>query len=336
VKILVLAGGDSNEREVSLDSGAAVCRSLQRLGHEVRALDPATGAGLLDADGKFLLPGVRGSAETADAAASNLIVNTLTSDTLDADLVFIALHGGGGENGSIQNLLDLAGIKYTGSGMAASAVAMNKALTKRLMTSLGVATPEWRLIKVNQDTDLSAEAAALAEELAPPLIVKPNDGGSTIGLTKVTDQAALAEALRIAANESNQILAEQYVEGRELTVAVFSGRAFPVVEIKPVSGLYDYEAKYTKGKSEYIAPAEIDDAIAERLQKAATEIYREIGCEGLVRVDFILDSESRFFCLELNTLPGMTELSLSPMAMKCEGIDFDQLVKMIVEAAQNR
>jgi D-alanine-D-alanine ligase len=335
LKILVLAGGDSNERDVSLDSGTAVCGSLQRLGHDVRAIDPATGAELLDSDGKFLLPGARELAN-GDGQTPNQMVTSLAAQVDHAEIVFIALHGGGGENGSIQNLLDLAGIKYTGSGMTASAVAMDKAVAKRVMASLNIATPDWELVRADSDTDFSVVAVSIVKRLAPPIIVKPNDGGSTIGLTRVTEEAQLPSALHRAAKQSSQILIEKYVAGRELTVAVFDSRAYPVVEIKPVSGLYDYEAKYTKGKSEYVAPAEIDDNLATGLKAAASEIYRAIGCEGLARVDFIVDGEDRFFCLEVNTLPGMTELSLAPMAMKCEGIDFDKLVTMIIDSALRR
>ncbi len=333
MKILVLAGGDSNERDVSLDSGAAVCGSLQRLGHEVRALDPATGVELLDTDGEFLLPGARALADGLVPGASTEILKSLAARVDDAEVVFIALHGGGGENGSIQNLLDLAAIRYTGSGRTASAVAMDKAIAKRVLASLDIATPDWELVRVDSDTDFKPVADEIAGRLSVPMIVKPNDGGSTIGLTKVTEANRLPEALEKAAEQSSQVLIEKYIAGRELTVAVFDGHAYPVVEIKPSSELYDYEAKYTKGKSEYVAPAEIDDSLSTALQEAATMLYEAIGCRGLARVDFILGADGRFYCLEVNTLPGMTELSLAPMAMKCEGIDFDKLVEMIVDSA---
>jgi D-alanine-D-alanine ligase len=338
MKVLVLAGGDSNERAVSLNSGAAICQALMRLGHQVRALDPGTGQPLIDAQGRLLIEGGRAPYDVATVAAPEpgALMTAIASDYSDVDVVFLALHGGRGENGSIQNLLDLAGRKYTGSGMTASAVAMDKAITKRVMASIGVPTPEWELHRVCGTSDANDIASHIARRLKPPLIVKPNDGGSTIGLFKVTTEDELVAAVRQCAEHTREILVEQYIPGRELTVTVFDGRAFPVVEIKPKSGLYDYEAKYTKGKSEYIAPAEIDAAVAAGLKYAAVRLFDAIGCVGLTRVDFILDNSARFFCLEINTLPGMTGLSLAPMAMKCEGINFEQMVSMMIESALKR
>jgi len=335
VKVVVLAGGDSNEREVSLNSGAAICRALMRLGHEVRALDPGTGLPLIDSNGRLLLEGGQAPYDTPAVVAPEpgALVTAITNEYGDADVVFLALHGGRGENGSIQNLLDLAGKKYTGSGMTASAVAMDKALSKRVMASIGVPTPEWELYRLRGKFDPDTIAAEISQRFEMPVILKPNDGGSTIGLVRVTEAARLPEAVRQCAEHTREILVERYIAGRELTVSVFDGRAYPVVEIKAKSGLYDYEAKYTKGKSEYIAPADIRPDRSRNLQDAAVRLVEAIGCTGLVRVDFVADRQGRFFCLELNTLPGMTTLSLAPMAAKCVGIDFDQLVSMILESA---
>jgi len=339
VRILVLAGGDSNEWAVSLDSGAAICHALKRLGHEVHAINPASGLNLIDAEGHFWLED--DSASDSDLVTHkgdlSLLANALSTTYADIDLVFIGLHGGGGEDGSIQNLLELAGKKYTGSDMSASAVAMNKAVAKRIMASVDVPTPRWKLYRVGVNEEFSQWADEIADEFGVPLIVKPNDGGSTIGLTKVKSVSDITEALRLAAEQSNEILVEAYIAGRELTVSVFDGKAYPLVEIKPVSGgLYDYEAKYTKGKSEYIAPADVDETLAVNIQQAAVRIYDAVGCIGLARVDFILNEKNLFFCLEINTLPGMTALSLSPMAVACEGIGFDQLVAMIIDSAMRK
>ncbi len=338
MRILVLVGGDSNEREVSLDSGLAVCGALKRLGHDVRALDPATGRSLTAGEGKFLPRG--DTVETDESPLVSLptgaLISSLASEHAPTDVVFIALHGGSGENGSIQNLLDLANVKYTGSGRTASVVAMDKALTKRLMASVGVSTPDWALYRLDETTTEEALADLIADRFSPPIIIKPNDGGSTIGLTRVDDRRSIPGAVKTAAGHSRDILVEQYIPGRELTVSVFDGRACPVVEIKPASGLYDYDAKYTKGNSEYIVPAELDDKPAVEIQQAAVRIYSAIGCAGLARVDFILDEQGSFQCLEVNTLPGMTELSLAPMALASEGIDFDSLVRMILESALKR
>ncbi|MEW5796633.1 MAG: D-alanine--D-alanine ligase [Candidatus Zixiibacteriota bacterium] len=335
MKVLVLVGGDSNERAVSLNSGAAICKALRRLGHEVLALDSGTGQLLTDSNGKLLLEGGKAPYDTPSIASCEpgALISTMSSDYRDVDVVFLALHGGKGENGSIQNLLELAGKKYTGSGMTASAVAMDKALSKRVMVSANVPTPEWQLHKVTSGQSVESVARLIGDSMPLPLIIKPNDGGSTIGLTKVTDESQVLGAVRECLVHSREVLVERYIPGRELTVTVFDGRAYPLVEIKPKSGLYDYEAKYTKGKSEYIAPADVPDALAREMQAAAVRVFEAIGCAGLARVDFILDPREKFYCLEINTLPGMTALSLAPMAFKCEGIDFDQLVAMILESA---
>lgn len=331
MKILVLAGGDSGERAVSFDSGAAICQALKRLGHEVQALDPATGANLIGDDGQFLI-GEGGPPQPTGAARYAPLTEALATRYADVDLVFNALHGGSGEDGTIQNLLELAGKKFTGSDQAASATAMNKAEAKNIMASLAVPTPRWKLFRVGEEDLFSRWASEIANEFEMPLIVKPNSGGSTIGLTKVDKATDIDEALRLAADQSNEILIEAFIDGRELTVSVFDSKAFPVVEIKPVGRLYDYEAKYTKGKSEYVVPAEVEADLAGELQRAAVNLYEALGVTGLARVDFVIDANREFFCLEMNTLPGMTALSLAPMALACEGISFDQLIQMIIDS----
>jgi len=339
MKVLVLAGGDSGERDVSMNTGRAVVRSLQRLGHEVLAIDPSSGRSLLDSKGQFLVAAGNKSTQESfpvDASPRALANSLAAADYNDVEVVFIALHGGAGENGTIQNLLQLAGKKYTGSGMAASAVAMDKAISKRLMTSVGVPTPKWKLVIITGDQDAARVSSEIAADFDLPVIVKPNDAGSTIGLTKVTTPEGLASALKKAAVYGRKVLVEDYIAGREVTAAVFDGQSYPLVEIKPVSGLYDYEAKYTRGKSEYIAPAEVDEKIAGEVRAAAVKVFNVIGASGLARIDFILAPSGKFHCLELNSLPGMTDLSLAPMALKCEGIDFDQLVTLIIESALKR
>jgi D-alanine-D-alanine ligase len=336
MKVVLLAGGVSSEREVSLASGAAVFAALQRLGHEVYALDPADGRSLLDNNGKFIMsPPAHPAKEVAPAKTDvPALAQAFGKPPIaDAEVVFIALHGGAGENGVIQCLLELAGVAYTGSDMTASAIAMNKAVTKRLLTSEKIPTPDWELYRLEEGTVDDELLQAICRRFSFPLIVKPNDSGSTVGLSKVAGESDLPAALEKALKESPNILVERYIPGRELTVAVLEGEALPVVEIKPKSGLYDYEAKYTKGKTEYIVPAQIEPAVAERLQAAAVKAYRVIGAAGLVRVDFILDNDSQFYCLEVNTIPGMTNLSLAPMAAQAAGIEFDELITRILEAA---
>jgi D-alanine-D-alanine ligase len=336
MRVLLLAGGASNERDVSLTSGAAVFESLGRLGHQVYALDPASGNSLLNSDGKFLLSAATKTGRDAAIKKTDVpaLAHALSAPEIkDVDVVFIALHGGAGENGVIQCLLELAGKAYTGSDMTASAIAMDKAIAKRLFSSAGIATPEWELYRLQAMAVDEKLVKKITQRFTFPIIVKPNDGGSTIGLSIADNETALRPALEKARSESHNILVEEYIAGRELTVAVLDGEALPVVEIKPQSGLYDYEAKYTKGKSEYIVPAEIDPATAESMQETAVKAYNVIGASGLVRIDFILAENGEFFCLEVNTVPGMTNLSLAPMAARAVGIEFEELIERLLQSA---
>lgn len=317
MNVVVLVGGQSSEREVSLSSGKAVYDALVRKGYKAAIFDP--GAASSDTGTDRLPPGP--------------LWMIRSSTVLNSDVVFVALHGGSGENGQVQCLLDLAGKRYTGSGMLASAMAMDKALTKRLMGMVDVLTPEHALFRANASEELVSIGSEILERFNLPLIVKPNDGGSTIGLTKVTKPEQMEQALRGCFDESSQILVENYIEGRELTVAVLDGEPLPVVEIRPREGLYDYTAKYTKGKSDYLVPAPVDDQKAASMQRDAAELYRLLGCKGVVRVDFIMDHSGTCYCLEVNTSPGMTELSLVPMAARDVGMSFDDLVDRLVRLA---
>jgi len=337
MKILLLAGGDSSEREVSLASGLAIYESLRRQKHTIFAIDPINGKSLLGSDGSFLAASPDNNGRTAVAIKTDTraLTSAITSPGFkDVEVVFIALHGGSGENGSIQCLLELAGKKFTGSNMTASAIAMNKAVAKRLFASEDILTPKWKLYRMSPDADTHAIGHDISEDFQFPVIVKPNDSGSTVGLTKAKHYNELRPALIKAAEESPDILVEEFIDGRELTVAVLDGQPLPVVEIVPSNELYDYEAKYTKGKSRYVAPAEIDPTIAAAISEAAVKATAVIGASGLIRVDFILDENNRCYCLELNTLPGMTELSLAPMAAGAAGIGFDQLIDRMIKSSR--
>lgn len=340
MKILLLAGGESGEREVSLATGKAVFEALRRLKHTVFAIDTLNGKSLLGLDNSYA-PIARTEAGKANLPAPKTDVRAFSSAITspgfkDVDVVFIALHGGTGENGAIQSLLQLSGKLFTGSGMTASAVAMNKSLTKGLFVSAGIRTPEWYLCDLDKEDAVAKATKIVAERFECPLIVKPDDGGSTLGLTKLDSIGQLNEAIELAGRYSHRVLIERYIQGRELTVAVLDGKALPVVEIIPASGLYDYEAKYTKGKSNYVAPADIEESIATELQQAAEKTFEMIGASGAARVDFILDESGQYYCLELNTLPGMTELSLVPMAAEAAGINFDELVQRIIDSASDK
>jgi D-alanine-D-alanine ligase len=336
MKILLLAGGDSSEREVSLDSGKAVFDSLKKQGHVVFAIDPATGKSLLGSDGNFIeyKADEKDKTSSPTRGTSFSFPSTIGSPAFhDIEIVFITLHGGSGEGGMLQGLLEIAGKKHTGSNMTASAIAMDKAISKRLCLSEGIKTPDFALFRISSDQIDNKLLTNIDKRFDYPLIVKPNDGGSTIGLSKVESKDQIKEAFKSALQESNNIIVEKYISGREITAAVLDGKALPLVEIIPKSGLYDYQAKYEKGMSEYIAPAKLNKKITSDIQDSAVRVYNMIGCAGLSRVDFILDENNDIYFLELNSLPGMTELSLAPMAAKADGMNFDNLLDTLINSA---
>jgi D-alanine-D-alanine ligase len=238
-------------------------------------------------------------------------------------LVFNALHGGYGENGTLQAALEMANLPYTGPGPLPSALAMDKNVAKIMFRQAGVKTTDWALA-IDKSPDLKGIRA--------PLVVKPNSQGSSVGFSLVKTIDELPAALDLALRFDTAAVIEPYIPGRELTVAVLGDRALPVVEIKPTKGVYDYESKYTKGKSNYQAPADIPTAIEKEVQAQALLAFKSLGCTVYSRIDFRYDPEKNYLsCLEVNTLPGMTELSLVPMAAKAAGMSFDQLVQKIVD-----
>ena len=313
MRITVLLGGDSPEREVSLASGRAVADGLARRGHQVRTRDIASVAEVM----------------------------TMT-DLREDDLVFPALHGGDGEDGHLQAVLDLLEVPYALSGQTASAVAMDKAATKRIMASSGISTPEWLLVSFEQGAaglSLSHVRDRALDELGLPVAIKLNSAGSSVGV-EIVDQAerfdaAFSRVVDAAAGSRAEILLERYVPGRELTAAILLGRRLPLLEIRPREGFYDYASKYTQGASEYLCPAPVDSPIYEHICADALELYDLIGCEGVARVDFRLDGD-RHACLEINTIPGMTETSLVPKAAAAVGIGFEALVEDLCREALAR
>jgi len=338
-RVLVLAGGTSEERPVSLSSAKAITEALQRLGYQTSVIDSATGQSLLSDDGRFIY-------DADERSDSRLALKKKESTALakavaghqydDIDVVFIALHGGEGENGTYQAILDLAGMTYTGSGKLASAVAMNKDFSKRLMRAEKIPTADWLLLKKSDLTDIGKLQKNIKSKFDLPLIVKPNDSGSTCGLTLVKSWDQLLSAIELAADITKEVLIEKYIKGREITAAILDGQKLPLVEIVPTGELYDYECKYTKGKSQYICPAEISENITIMIQDMALKAYSTIGCFGAARVDFILDARNIPHFLEVNTLPGMTELSLVPMAAKEAGITFDDLIEKTIDSATKK
>ena len=337
MKILVLMGGVSAERDVSLASGEAIVKALKSTGHKVIALDTAQGQKLLPDTGKYIPEGVK--TEPPDISKLEKKGKELALKAIDSfnfsevDVVFLALHGGQGEDGTIQALLDLTGKPYTGSGVLASALAMNKTMSKKIFEREGILTPDWFLIENPDLPDLSAIVNQIEKDLGFPSVVKPNDQGSTVGLTIVNEKSELKKAFDSAKKFSTQFLVEKYIPGRELTVGILGDQALPVVEIVPEHGIYDYECKYTTGKSNYICPAEIPEDKTKEIQAIGLKAFKSLGCEGYARVDFRYGEDDRFYCLEVNTLPGMTATSLVPKAAKAVGIDFPDLVERIAKLA---
>jgi D-alanine-D-alanine ligase len=340
MRIVVLMGGTSAEREISLRTGAGIAAALRERGHDVTSLDTADGAVLPPGMEKGrALPAAGTPATSGSATADSTALATRTDwagggIVRDADLVFIALHGGIGEDGTLQALLDLAGKPYTGSGMLSSAVSMDKALSKKLFERDGVPTPAWRLYR--RRVGDRPDRAAVDAVGGYPVIVKPNDEGSTFGLSVVKSDAELGPAFDEALRYSNNVLLEAFVPGRELTVAVLGDRPLPIVEIRPKGGLYDYESKYTAGKSEYFCPADLPDDVTSRVQDLALAACRALDTAGVARVDFRLAPDGTPYCLEVNTIPGMTQTSLVPMAAKAAGLSFEDVCERVAALALDR
>ncbi|OSM07057.1 putative D-alanine--D-alanine ligase [Magnetofaba australis IT-1] len=245
----------------------------------------------------------------------------------------IALHGTYGEDGAVQGLLEVMGLPYTGSGVAASAICMDKAISKRLFADGGLPTPPWRELRI----DDPAHAPDHIDGLSFPLFIKPLANGSSVGVSRANDADGLKQALAAAAEVSPRVLAEQAITGRELTLTILDGEALPLIEIRPKEGFYDYRNKYTKGCTEYlIPPPGLDEAVARRVGEIGVAAYHALGCHGLARVDFMLDADDAPWLLEANTIPGLTELSLAPQSAAAAGIPFDELAERILASAWSR
>lgn len=305
MRVAVILGGRSAEREVSLQTGQNILEALSLKGHEALPFD----------------------------LTDDLAVRLREAKP---DVVFIALHGRFGEDGCVQGLLELLGLPYVGSGVLASAIGMDKVMSRRLFASEGLPFPRQRVL-TEADGGGSGEdalAQALVQEFGVPLVVKPNSQGSTIGVTIVRDPALVAEALRTAFALDPVVLVEEYVAGPELTVAVLGGnapQALPVIEIVPKNPFYDYDAKYTPGMSEHVIPARLSQETASLAQEYAVRAFRTLGCRHYARVDLLLNERTgKLVVLEVNTLPGMTATSLVPDAARAIGLEFPDLVELLV------
>jgi D-alanine-D-alanine ligase len=329
MKIAVLLGGTSAEREVSLASGLAVIEALRERGHSVFAIDPALGYVPEDREEDLLPEGIH-SAPPDDLEATLSPASVATIPQLaSADVAFLALHGGIGEDGTLQALLELSGIRYTGTGPLGSGIAMDKDVSKRLLRDAEIPTLPWRVARA---PDFTYDADVVRDLITFPCIVKPSRQGSSVGLTVVQEPAALDAAIEEASRYDSEVLIERYVRGRELTVSIVGDQPLPPIEIRPKKGIYDYEAKYTAGMTEYLCPAPLDGELTAQVQLYAFRAFRVLKLHGYARIDFIL-AHGELYCLEANTLPGMTATSLLPKAAAATGISFGELCERIVRLA---
>ena len=336
MRITVLMGGTSSERDVSLASGLRIAEALRTKGHDVNAVDTARGPLTREDEQRMLAAGVVKTRPPTPEELARMRAESV-SDTAarlprrgDCDVAFLALHGGSGEDGTIQALLDLAGVPYTGSGHLASALAMDKDLSKHLMRAHGVRTADWLMASDRSKKPLAAE---VERALGWPVIVKPSKQGSTVGLSIVKQRSELEPAIAEAFKHDDEVMIERFVAGRELTVPILGGEALPAGEIKPKKEIYDYECKYTPGMAEEIFPAPLSAAQTAEVQQQARLAFAALKLGGCARVDFRMTASGEFYCLEANTLPGMTGTSLVPQSAAAAGISFPDLCERIARLA---
>lgn len=348
MKIVVLAGGLSTERDVSFKTGEMVTKALRENGHQVILLDVFMGYSDKEEDltGIFdraeavrvkvaAIPETAPDLEKVKAQRKDQSDNFFGPNVIElcrmADIVFMALHGENGENGKIQAAFDLFGIRYTGTGYLGSALAMNKGMAKQLFLENGIPTPRGTSLKRGED-------AAKIENCGIhfPCVVKPCSGGSSIGVSIVHDKAEYEQALKEAFRWENELVIEEYVKGREFSVGVIDFQALPIIEIAPVEGFYDYKNKYKAGSTVETCPAELSEQITKEMQGYAEKVAEVLGLNTYSRTDFLLDAEDHIFCLEANTLPGMTPTSLLPQEAKVTGVDFNQLCEKLIESSMRK
>jgi D-alanine-D-alanine ligase len=337
----VLLGGTSAERDVSLASGLRVAQALRERGYQVTAFD--TAHGLLSAgDEHTLSTGQVMKTLPPDVhalARLNAQMPTTLRSIPETEVVFLGLHGGQGEDGTIQALLDVTGVPYTGTGHLGSALAMDKDLSKHLFRESGVPTPDWLMAPRGWASMAESAQKRFDEEveraLHLPVIVKPSKQGSTVGLTLVRERGSLPAAIADAFAFDDEVMIEQFIAGRELTVGILGDEALPVGEIIPAHEIYDYECKYTAGLAREVFPADLTAEQTSEIQHLAMLAFRALKLRGYARIDFRMSPQRGFFCLEANTLPGMTELSLIPQAAAAAGISFPELCERIVHLALN-
>ncbi len=346
--IVVLAGGLSTERDVSFKTGSMVAAALKENGHRVILLDVFMGYGEQEVD----LNGIFDRADEISVKVSDIpevapdlaAVKASRKDQSPcffgpnvirmcqmADIVFMALHGENGENGKVQAAFDLFGVRYTGSDYLSSAIAMNKGMAKKLFVEAGIPTPMG--ISMTRET---REDDVTKLNLHLPCIVKPCCGGSSIGVTIVRDAAEFKAALDEAFRWENELVIEEFIEGREFSVGVIEGRALPVIEIAPIQGFYDYKNKYKAGSAVETCPAELPEEVSAQMRHYAEEVAKVIGLDTYSRSDFLLDKDNKMYCLEANTLPGMTPTSLLPQEAAVVGVNFNELCEKLIDISMKK
>jgi D-alanine-D-alanine ligase len=307
-RILVLMGGYSAERDVSLRSGAAVLNALRNIGYEAEALD------------------LKGN-------------SVQKIEDFNPDLVFIALHGKDGEDGTVQGLLEIMGIRYTGTGVAGSAIGINKVLTKKILMYEQIPTAEFSILKKNKLDSQAQAIDSLIENIGLPMVVKAATQGSSIGTYIVREANKVLTAIETAFEYDDEVLVERFIDGVEVTSTIIGNdypQALPLIEITSANEFYDFESKYTPGMCNHIIPARIEKSVEEKITALSLRVYKALNCKGYARVDFIIDQGSNPLVLEINTIPGMTEMSLVPDAARAAGISFEELVEKIVRLGLER
>lgn len=338
MKIAVVCGGLSNERDVSITSGTCVARALREKGHKVVLVDLYYGysgsyddpAELFEREQEDMTYSVKEETPDIEKMLAQGDGSRIGKNVLEickaADICFLALHGEDGENGKLQATMDMHGIKYTGSGYLGSAVAMNKEVTKIMLRSSGIPVPEGVVLSKGEYA-----------EVGFPCVVKPCSGGSSVGTSMVGSRSEYAAALELAFKYEDHVLVERFIKGRELTVGVMGGKAMPVIEIIPKAGWYDYKNKYQAGLTEEICPAPISAEDTERVQRLAERVHTALMIDVYCRADFLMDNESgELYCLEANTLPGMTPTSLIPQMGREQGLDFGEVCEKIIKLSMEK
>ena len=343
MKIVVLAGGTSTERDISIMSGTGICKALRQKGHQAVLVDIFCGIENVDWADPFpkeydvdqaveYLKSFNPQIDAMKAVRRSFFGPTVLELCQAADIAFLGLHGANGEDGKVQAAFDLMGIRYTGTGYLSSAIAMDKCMTKEFFLAHHVPAPKGATLEGENgfDTDL----AALGLEF--PVVVKTSCGGSSVGVYIVNDQKEYEEALKEVSVYGNEVVVEEYIKGREFSVSVVDGKAYPIIEIAPIQGFYDYKNKYQAGSTVETCPADISQELTEKMQDLAVKAAKALKLEAYSRLDFLMKENGDMYCLEANTLPGMTPTSLIPQEAKVLGMDYSQLCEELIRCSMKK